>query len=75
MGVAQWHPVRTVERAHLAPVAPRLRGPDPSEAVLGASGAERSEGWPPKTKEVLVIDFLVFNYDFLGFPYYCIRIS
>ena len=56
-------------------MAPRLRGPDPSEAVLGASGAERSEGWPPKTKEVLVIDFLAFNYDFLGFPDYCIRIS
>ena len=41
------------------------------------SGAERSGARPPlgTTKEVLVIiDFLVFNYDFLGFPSICIRI-
>ena len=51
----------------LPPVPP---GAPPKES-------ERSEARPPlgTTKEVLVIiDFLVFNYDFLGFPSICIRI-
>ena len=52
------------------PPVPPLRGPE-------ESGAERSGARQPlgTAKEVLVIiDFLVFNYDFLGFPSIRIRI-
>ena len=47
---------------------PGLRARSPSGAVR-VRASERSEAALGTTKEVLaIIDFLVFNHDFLGFP-------
>ena len=49
----------------------------PAHRWLSLGGASGASEAGPRSYEVLgsIIGFLAFNLDFLGFPYYCIRIS